>query len=92
MTGTKHDSAKPRWSLVPWRAMDDVLAVLEHGAEKYAPDNWRHVEPAERYWDAAMRHLIAWRQGRRMDGESGLPALAHAACCVLFLLEREREK
>ena len=91
MTGTKHDAGKPRWSLMPWDALTEVLRVLEHGAEKYAPDNWRHVEPVERYWDAAMRHLVAWQQGRRIDEESGLPTLAHAACCVLFLLAREDE-
>ena len=87
--GAKHDTGKPRWSLMPWSALAQVLRVLEHGAEKYAPDNWRRVEPAERYWDAAMRHLVAWRLGQFIDGDSGLPTLAHATCCMLFLLERE---
>jgi hypothetical protein len=34
---------------------------------------------------AALRHLSAWAQGVERDAESGLPHLAHAACCVLML-------
>ena len=35
---------------------------------------------------ATIRHLTAWRSGERLDPESGLPHLAHAACSVLFML------
>ena len=73
---------------MPWSAAGVVVDVLGFGARKYAPDNWRTVPDARgRYFDAALRHLIAWQQGEQIDPESGLPHLAHAACCVLFLLE-----
>ena len=88
--GRKNDRGKRRWSLVPWEAMSVVVDVLERGAAEYGEENWRKVEHArERYWNAAMRHLVAWRSESATDEESGLSHLAHAACCVLFLLAVE---
>lgn len=85
--GRKLDAGKPRWSLLPMPAARAVLRVLEYGAQKYDVDNWRHVQDARRrYFDAMMRHMIAWWEGETRDPESGEPHLAHAACCVLFLL------
>lgn len=85
--GVKFDSEKLRWSLLPRGTMEEVLKVLEHGAKKYAPDNWKHVPNLEtRYYDAAMRHIDAYWQGEYLDEESGEAHLAHAICCLLFLL------
>lgn len=93
VVGVKLDAGKPRWSLLPFGAIRSVVEVLEYGARKYSPGNWRLVENArERYFDATLRHLTAWWQGETNDPESGLPHLAHAACCVLFLLALEEEK
>lgn len=85
MTGIKHDEQKTKWSLIPWDVMEEVVAVMQHGAEKYGLDNWKHVDPPMRYWDAAMRHMIAFRQGEKLD-ESTLHHLAHAITSLIFLL------
>jgi hypothetical protein len=51
-------------------------------------DNWRKVDQLERrYMGAAMRHLNAFRQGETLDAESGLHHLAHAMCCLAFIIE-----
>ena len=85
--GTKLDNDKLRWSLLPSGTIAHVIQVLEYGAKKYSVGNWVNVPDGKtRYYDAAMRHLDAWRGGELNDSESGLPHLAHAACCVLFLL------
>lgn len=85
--GRKDDDSKPPWHLLPWGPVSAVVAVLAFGARKYAPDNWQRVpQPRERYFSAAQRHLVRWRLGERADPESGLPHLAHAVCCLLFLL------
>ena len=90
--GKKLDGDKPRFSLVPTAALRVVVGVLEYGARKYAPDNWRKVPQArQRYFDAAQRHLWLWWGGERNDAESGLSHLGHAACCLLFLLAFEEE-
>ena len=90
--GVKYDSSKLRWSLLPLEALQDVVSVLEFGAKKYAPDNWKHVNNAQaRYWDAAMRHLVAYKIDNKTDSETGLSHLAHAICCLLFLQHFDNE-
>jgi hypothetical protein len=88
--GRKLDGGKPPWDLLPWTATSAVVDVLEHGRRKYGADNWRSVpEARRRYFAAAMRHMVAWFRGEKNDQESGLPHLAHACCCMLFLLEQD---
>lgn len=88
--GVKYDKDKPRWGLLPWDGLAPVVDVLTYGAKKYAPDNWRKVPGWEwRYWDAAHRHLAAYGRGEKTDPETGLPHLAHAVCCLLFMLALE---
>lgn len=87
MTGIKHDTGKPRMSLIPDGVLDEVLAVLEFGAQKYSPDNWHKLENAKtRYYDAAHRHIAADRRGEKADEESGRHPLAHAIADLIFML------
>jgi hypothetical protein len=91
--GLKADIGKARWDLLPLEGLSPVVDVLTYGAAKYAPGNWRHVSDAEpRYFAAAMRHLTAWRMGQKIDPESGHPHLAHAMCCLLFLMVLDTKK
>ncbi len=86
-TGVKFDQDKPQWTLVPFKAFDEVVKVLTIGARKYAPDNWKKVPNArQRYIDAAFRHMSAYAGGEKLDAETGKNHLAHAVCCLLFLL------
>jgi hypothetical protein len=86
--GRKDDSNKPRWDLLPFKGLEQIVLVLTHGAKKYAPENWRVVKDWRwRYFRAALGHIVAWWSGEKLDPETKLPHLAHAACCVLFLLE-----
>jgi hypothetical protein len=91
--GIKHDQDKPRFDLIPPRAEEMLARVLTFGANKYAPGNWQHVPDAEnRYIAAALRHINAQRIGEHSDPETGLPHLAHAMCCLAFVIElHERE-
>ncbi len=85
--GAKVDGGKDRWDLLPVSPLRAIVKVLTRGAAKYAPNNWQKVpEARERYYAAALRHLTAWWEGERSDPEWGLPHLAHAGCCLLFLL------
>jgi hypothetical protein len=88
--GRKDDQGKRRWGLLPWRALGVVADVFTFGAKKYADNNWQRVPCArERYFDALQRHVNAWHLGEANDPETGYHHLAHAACCVLFLLSFE---
>lgn len=85
--GVKYDGGKLRWSLIPAGTVQEVVHVLEYGARKYSPDNWMKVPDARtRYYDAAQRHLDAWWQGEKTDRETERSHLAHALCCILYLL------
>lgn len=91
VTGVKHDAGKLDYTLVPWDGLEEIVKVLEFGAKKYARDNWRFVKGAEtRYMAAALRHLIAYQMADEVDPETGLSHLAHAGCCLLFLLALEK--
>ena len=87
--GIKFDIEKDQWTLIPWEVMKDVASVMTHGAQKYSPDNWKYVKPIDRYFDACMRHIVAWRNGERLDPETQKNHLVHAICCLLFLTWRD---
>lgn len=92
MAGKKFDGDKLRFSLIPPQPLSDVNKVLEFGAKKYGANNWQKVDNAqERYFNAAMRHLLAWQSGELLDDESGLPHLAHAQCCLMFMMHFDVE-
>jgi len=92
-SGVKFDQDKPQWTLVPFKALDEVVEVLTIGARKYAPDNWKKVPNArQRYIDAAFRHMSAYAAGEKLDDETGKSHLAHAMCCLLFLLAFDLDK
>lgn len=91
--GIKFDSKKARPTLLlksmP-HAVQEVIDVLELGARKYAPDNWKKVEN-ERYHDAMLRHVLSYLGGEVNDPETSKHHLAHAVCNMLFLIQKEEE-
>jgi len=82
--GVKHDEGKLDWTLLPFDALKEVLEVMQIGAKKYSPDNWKKVLPSERYIKAAFRHLIDYTYTSHEDEETGKSHLAHAVCCLIF--------
>lgn len=91
--GRKDDAGKPRWDLLPVGPAREVVRALTHGAARYGDDNWRRVEePRRRYYAAALRHMTTWFDGELLDPDTGLSHLAHAACCLLFLLGHELQE
>lgn len=84
--GIKHDDGKNRLDLVEPSFIEGVGEVLTFGAQKYGPDSWQNVEDGvDRYYAAALRHLLAYRKGEKMDPESGKSHLYHVACNMMFL-------
>jgi hypothetical protein len=85
----KADKGKLELSLVNPELVKAVAEVRMYGTEKYGDsENWRKVEP-KRYVDALYRHLLAYIEGNEVDEESGLSHLAHMACNLSFLLDKE---
>lgn len=86
----KFDQDKLPLHLLSTEAMNQTAAVLQFGADKYAAHNWRKGFAWSRPLSAALRHITAFNAGEDKDPESGLSHLAHAACCIMFLLEFEK--
>lgn len=92
LEGTKKDQGKPAMSLIPSDFLIELAKVLSFGAQKYDPHNWRKGIKWSRMIDAAMRHITAWKEGEDLDAESGLSHLAHASCCLAFLVSYEKRR
>lgn len=91
--GRKFDGGKLQYGLLPVLALEQVVKVLTYGAEKYEPDNWKRVPDSHRrYFDAAQRHIWAYKAGEMVDPESGVNHLAHAVCCLMFMLDRDEQQ
>ena len=70
-------------------ALLSVGEVLAYGAKKYSARNWEQGIKYSRVYAAATRHLMAFLSGEALDPETRLPHMAHAACCLMFLLTFE---
>jgi dATP/dGTP diphosphohydrolase, N-terminal len=74
-------------NLLPTYPLLETSKVLAFGAQKYDAHNWREGMEWSRLLGAGMRHLTAFNEGIDLDEETGLSHLAHATCCLLFLLQ-----
>ena len=86
LAGIKYDQGKAPLGMIPSVALIEEANVLAFGAEKYDRDNWRKGMKWSRLLDAALRHITAYNEGEANDEESGISHLAHARCCLGFLL------
>lgn len=88
--GLKFDGGKPRLGLLPPHATLAIARVLTAGSKKYSDNNWLYVTGAEtRYMDAMLRHIFSYMMGEKLDSETGESHLAHAGCCLMFLLDAQ---
>jgi hypothetical protein len=73
-------------STVPATVLAEVAVGMLEGSLKYGRHNYR-VDGcrASTYYDAAMRHLMAWWEGEDIDPDSGTHHLTKAICSLLVL-------
>ena len=90
--GTKSDDGKLRLDLLPIEPLEEIAKVLTFGARKYGAWNWTKGFRWSRLIGACFRHLFAWVRGENIDPETKLSHLAHAGCCILFLLWHEKHR
>ena len=85
-SGRKDDTGKDPWDLAPWQSFGAIVGVMAFGARKYGARNWERGMAWGRLYAACIRHLTAWWGGEDKDPETGKSHLAHAGCCVCFLI------
>ncbi len=81
---------KVSMNLLDFQALTAMAEVLVFGKRKYAAHNWRKGLPVTTSIDAALRHLLKTCSGEKIDPESGLDHLAHAAVNLMFALNAIR--
>lgn len=81
---------KPQLHLVPPTALVRCAKVMELGAKKYGPYNWRGNKVRRTvYLSAAMRHLAEDLDGESTDIESLQSHVAHAMACCAIIIDSE---
>lgn len=84
----KYDDNKVDWAILPLGAVEEIIKVMKFGESKYARGNFAEGTGLSytRLLNALVRHTFAFMRGEDLDPESGLSHMAHAGCCVLFIL------
>lgn len=82
---------KAPMSTVPAGVMAEVGLALLEGAAKYGRYNYRAMGVRSTiYYDATMRHLIAWFEGEDIDPDSGLSHITKAIASLVVLRDAMR--
>jgi hypothetical protein len=75
---------KAALSVVPMSVVVEIGVGMTEGASKYGRFNFRCAGIRESvYFDATMRHLIAYWEGEDIDPDSGLSHLTKALCSLV---------
>ena len=95
MNEFKNDKGKTRVDLIEPEFIEGLGQVMEHGLKIYKKENsWKEVQGKKnRYYAAALRHLLNHRKGKE-DADSNLSPLLHVAanCMFLYWLECKESK
>jgi len=84
-------NGKPPLSRLP-DVLEDGADVMERGAKKRTPNDWREKNYAiSLFTDAGERHVQAYKRGQDNDPESGQPHLAHAFVNFMMAHELHRD-
>ncbi len=73
--------------VLAFKGLDDVAKVGSFGAKKYGQWNYKSGASFMRFLGSCSRHLISFIRGQDLDGESGLPHLAHLVFDALMLMD-----
>lgn len=90
----RFNSGKPKLSYVMTAryAVEGLADVMEKGAEKYAPDNWKLGLSDRNCIDSMLRHITKYLDGEGIDPETGCHHLDHALANALFLAHHHNGK
>lgn len=78
--------AKAPMSTVPTQVIAELGIAMMEGARKYGRSNYRIAGcRSSVYYDAAMRHLMAWWEGQDIDPDSGLSHVSKAIASLAVL-------
>ena len=88
----KQDSGKPRWELVPMKALEGIPIVMADAIEpteqfpegRYEIHSWQKVDPT-RYLAALVRHVIELQAGQEFTEDTGMRIIDAILTNAMFL-------
>ena len=81
---------KVPFSVISAPVIAEIGLGMMEGARKYGRHNWRAVGVRSSvYYDAALRHLMAWWEGEDIDADSGLSHVTKAMSCLHVLRDAQ---
>jgi hypothetical protein len=83
--GTKHDTNKARYDLIPPEALDGLARLYALGAVKYGDRNWEKGFKWSRLFAALQRHSWAWFGGEDFDPQDRQHHLLSVIWCAVAL-------
>jgi hypothetical protein len=92
----RFNDGKLRWDLVDWTSLEEMVKVLEAGAIKYAPDNWKKGLHREETLESLQRHLIALFKKEELDPDlttltgQDIHHMGNIMCNAMFYLYHHR--
>jgi hypothetical protein len=90
-TAGRFNENKIRYDLMPPWGVEQIAKVYTYGTIKYDDDNWwKGLKWKKDVLGCVFRHVWKWVRGEKVDDESGLHHLAHAAWNCITLMEYER--
>lgn len=79
-------------STVPMGVVVEMGVGMLEGAAKYGRHNYRCAGVRSSvYFDALMRHMIAWWEGEDIDQDSGLSHVTKALCTLAVLRDAQMQ-
>ncbi len=80
-------------SVVPMPVIVEIGIGMLEGASKYGRHNYRAMGVRSSvYFDATMRHMIAWWEGEDIDADSNLSHVTKAICSLVVLRDAMIQK
>ena len=80
----RYNEGKPQWGLVHYGSLVPMVRVLEFGAKKYSPGNWKKKMDRTKLLESAQRHLAALMDGEEIDPETGESHIGNLMCNGMF--------
>lgn len=78
--------AKVPFSVIPANVLGELGIAMMEGARKYGRHNYREAGVrGSVYYDACLRHLMAWWEGEDIDSLSGLSHITKAIAGLVVL-------
>lgn len=87
--GTKLDTGKARFDLLPMKPIIALARLCATGAIKYDARNWERGIAFGRLFSAMVRHTFKWWAGEKYDPEDGQHHLTAVMWCAMVLMELE---